>query len=70
MNAYYKPAYGLVTAEFMDANEPFSVPLWYSHGFRVLNHAIHRQVAPNDSQLIKVWQFNYIFTIQFYQNYC
>lgn len=41
----------------------FTVPRWKANGINVLNHAIHREVAPQDTRLIKVWQVNFQFDI-------
>ena len=41
----------------------FIVPRWKANGINVLNHAIHREVAPDDTRLIKVWQINFQFDI-------
>ena len=41
----------------------FIVPRWKANGINVLNHAIHREVAPKDTRLIKVWQINFQFDI-------
>ena len=41
----------------------FDVPSWDAGGFEVLNHAIHREVAPDDTRLIKVWQINFTFEV-------
>lgn len=41
----------------------FTVPRWKANGLNVLNHAIHREVAPQDTRLIKVWQINFQFDI-------
>ena len=41
----------------------FIVRRWKANGINVLNHAIHREVAPDDTRLIKVWQINFQFEI-------
>ena len=64
MNLMYKPAQGFETNHLIPPRDDFAILAWSSHGFQVLNHPIHREVAPHDTRLIKVWQFNYEFDIQ------